>query len=283
MNPVINLFNSNNWWYNVQNLTVLNPDGTTWQTQKAIQRVVFTEMSDDIGSKTYGQRTKCNFLVFKQLIPDNVIPQVNSRITDMNGDHWFVYDIENKYFGNVTKLYTESMAGLGVTDMQFPNGSTTTTTSTTSTTPEPCQPNGSTHYGLDIYDQLRMCAKDNDLVWFWFAENEALIAGQSCGISYQVSDIGYGNVVDFNANATGMPLGSAIARINGVVVGGGSFAGLTLNYSTGVTNGDIIEFIFSSSASIIKGALNVSIKLTGPTTTSTTTTVAPTTTSTTTT
>lgn len=272
MNPVINLYNSNNWWYNVQNLTVLNPDGVTWQTQKAIQRVVYTKMSDDIGSGTYGQRTRCNFLVFKQLIPDNVIPQINSRITDMNGDHWLVYDIENKYFGNVIKLFTESAAGLGVTDMQYPEGTTTSTTSTTATTPEPCENNGIQANYLELIEQQNMCVKSNwanDPPYVWFAENLALTAGQSAAVKWEVLATG---VVDFAADATGMCLGTAIARINGVVVGGGNFACNTLNFSTGVTAGDEVEIIFSSSASIIKGAVNILIKMLVPTTTTTTST-----------
>jgi hypothetical protein len=39
-----------------------------------------------------------------------------------------------------------------------------------------------------------------------------------------------------------------------------------------VTNGDIVQFNFQSTDAIIKGALNVGIKLTGPTTTTTSTT-----------
>lgn len=277
MNPIINLANSNNWWYNVQDFVCLNPDGITFNTIKAIQRVVYTKMSDNIGSDTMGQRTNCNFLLFKQLIPDNFIPQINSKITDANGDQWYVYDVENKYFGNVIKLFTESRAGLGVTDQQYPNGSTTTSTSTTATTPEPCQLDGSTSKGIDLISQLRMCAKDNDLVYSWFAENLALDAGQSAAISFEITNIGFGGIVDFVADAQGLLLGSAIARINGVVVGGGNFASNTLNYSTGVTNGDIVQFNFQSTDAIIKGALNVGIKLTGPTTTTTTSTSSTTT------
>ena len=272
MNPIINLYNSNNWWYNVQNLTVLNPDGIAFQTGKAIQRVVYTKMSDDIGSDTYGQRTRCNFLLFKQLIPDNVIPQINSRVTDINGDYWYVYDIENKYFGNVIKLFTESRAGVGVTDQQYPQGFTTSTTTSSTTLAPGCQNDGAVNAGLTIDSQINMCAVDTNILYSWFAQNLALDLNETAAIQFEVTSVASGNLLDIVSDASGIVGGTAIAKINGVIIGGGNYAGTTLSYSTGVTVGDIIQFIFQNPTPIFANVIDLGIKLL-PVATSTTITI----------
>lgn len=267
-NPIIDLSNAYNWWYNVQPVQVLNPDGVAWTMTKSIQRVVDTGM-ENIGPDTYGQRTRCNFLFFTSLIPEGKFPQVNTRITDANNNtYWYVYDIENMYFGNVIKLYTESRAGIGVEDEQYPN-ITKTTTSTTSTTAAPvsCESNTDANGNITLIDQSNVCAK-HGIAYAWDIDNKALDIHENAYVSLEMDATG---VVDFVADAGGLLNGSAIVTINGVPVGGGNYAGTTLSFSTGVTAGDIVNFHWYTEDAIVYGAVNVLLTLIIPTTTTTTT------------
>lgn len=269
MNPTIDLSQIYNIFFNVQSLAVLNPDGVAWTMPKAIMRVVKTDMTDNIGDKTYGQRTKCHFLFFKTIIPDNVIPQINTRITDSNGTHWYVNDVDNIYFGNVLKLYCESRAGVGVEDEQYPNAAYTTTTTTSTTPPvNDCRNNNVIIDDIKLIDQNNICAKEG-LLSNWFVENLALNTNESAYASFEIQATG---VVDFVADGQGLLNGSCLVTINGVVVGGGNYAGTTLSYSTGVTAGDVVVFHWYTADPIIFGACNVTLQLNQSTTTSTTTT-----------
>lgn len=135
-NPIINLSSIYKIFYNFQTVNVTNVNGLAFNTQ-AMHRVLETELVDDLGDGTYGIRTKGVWLLFKSLIPDSYIPQSNTRIIETTGagTTWYVSKIENMYFGNIYKLYCESIASQGVTNETVPYAtvSSTTTTSTTTT------------------------------------------------------------------------------------------------------------------------------------------------------
>jgi hypothetical protein len=268
-NPVIDLSQVYNIFFNVQNLPVVNPDGVSWNMEKAIMRVVKTDMTDDIGDNTYGQRTKCNFLFFRTIMPAGISPQINSKITDNNGTHWYVSSIENMYFGNVLKLYCESQAGTGVQDEQFPVGTTSTSSSTTTGVPDTCQANGVVDNGIELSSQLRVCAKVDNVLFDWYLENTAMNSNESCAAQFTIDSIITGNVIDIAADATALTGGSAFIKINGSNVTG-NFSSTTNSYTQAVTVGDVILIQFSSPTPLIAGAVNAGIKLLPAPTTSTT-------------
>lgn len=133
MNPVINLANMYKIFFNMQTVTVTQPNGVSWENVTALMRVVDTYMAT-LGDGTEGQRTVTHWIFFKTDVPDNLIPQINTILTDQNGTDWYVGDVENMYFGNVFKMTCESGAGVGVQNEQNPRlPSNTTTTSSSST------------------------------------------------------------------------------------------------------------------------------------------------------
>lgn len=120
-NPVINLVNTFRWWYNVETLTFHNVNGQTYSYDWCIRRPVDTNEEDNIGSNTYGQRTRTHFMVaISEWDSSITFPQMNCRIVDSSNVEWYVSEIENIYFGNLLRIYCESRAGTGVTDRQFP-------------------------------------------------------------------------------------------------------------------------------------------------------------------
>jgi hypothetical protein len=120
-NPIINLFNTYSIWYNVETITIYNLNGQVYNFDWAIRRPVITDLEDNIGSDSYGQRTKTHFLIaVSQWDRYFEFPQTNARIIDSKNATWYVSKVENVYFGNILKVYCESRAGVGVSDRQFP-------------------------------------------------------------------------------------------------------------------------------------------------------------------
>jgi hypothetical protein len=126
--PLINLTYVYKWFYNRQTITVINPDGSTFVTTDAIMRVTDDNMKELDHDETWGHRVKVNWLLFKTVVPSAAMPQINTKIIDSTGTIWYVNDIENKYFGNCIKLFTESRAGQLTQNEQYPPVPTTTTT-----------------------------------------------------------------------------------------------------------------------------------------------------------
>jgi len=120
-NPVINLAPTFKIWYNTETLTFHNVNQLPYSYDWNIRRPVGTDEVDDIGSGTFGQRTRCHFMVAISEWDTTVdFPQMNCKITDSSGQIWYVSEVENIYFGNLLRIYCESRAGEGVTDRQYP-------------------------------------------------------------------------------------------------------------------------------------------------------------------
>jgi hypothetical protein len=120
-NPIINLANTFKIWYNVETLTFYNVNGQVYNYDYCIRRPVGTDMVDNIGSQTMGQRTRSHFMIaISEWNTSIEFPQLNCKIIDSSGAEWYVSQIENIYFGNLLRVYCESRAGDGVTDRQFP-------------------------------------------------------------------------------------------------------------------------------------------------------------------
>ena len=120
-NPVFNFATTFRWWINQETLTFYNVNGQVYSFDWCMRRPVDTDEVNDIGSGTYGQRTKCHFMVaISEWDPAIEFPQMNCRIVDSSNQVWYVSQIENIYFGNLLRIYCESRAGEGVTDRQYP-------------------------------------------------------------------------------------------------------------------------------------------------------------------
>jgi hypothetical protein len=120
-NPVFNFAPTFRWWINQETLTFYNTNGQVYSFDWCMRRPVGTDEVDDVGSGTYGQRTRCHFMVaISEWDPSIEFPQMNCKIVDSSNQIWYVSQIENIYFGNLLRIYCESRAGEGVTDRQYP-------------------------------------------------------------------------------------------------------------------------------------------------------------------
>ena len=140
-NPVINLANTFRVWYNVETLTFYNVNGQIYSYDWCIRRPVGTDMVENIGSNTMGQRTRSHFMIAISEWDTSIdFPQLNCKIIDSSGAEWYVSQVENIYFGNLLRVYCESRAGDGVTDRQFPLNLLRITNNGDLPTAEPNQP-----------------------------------------------------------------------------------------------------------------------------------------------
>lgn len=120
-NPIFNFAPTYRIWINQETCTFYNVNGQVYEYPWCMRRPVGTDEVDDVGSGTYGQRTRCHFMVaISEWDPAIEFPQMNCKIVDSAGEVWYVSQIENIYFGNLLRIYCESRAGEGVTDRQYP-------------------------------------------------------------------------------------------------------------------------------------------------------------------
>jgi len=266
VNPTLDLSSIYKIFYNVQTVTVRNPDGMSWTNVEALREPTDTLMTDDNGNGTYSQRTTCTWVFYKTTVPDDLIPQINTRITDSNGTDWYVSDVQNRYFGNVFTLKTESRAGVGVEDQQIPQATSTTSSSTTTGTTSTCRPEGDVNAGLQLGPQLRFCPETRPNGWR--SINQATLANQSA-----VTDIVVDSAMsslDFFADATGISNGSAVIYRNGVVYQG-NFAGLTSTFSfANPSVGDVWRFAIQNATPLFANVAYIDIDSVAVTTTSST-------------
>jgi hypothetical protein len=272
MNPIIDLSQIYNIFYNVQSVTVHNPDGSTWTNPKAIKRIVYTDMVEDIGSGTMGQRTFCDWLFFKSVIPNNLIPQLNTYILDSTNTKWYVSDVENLYFGNVLKLKTESKAGIGVQDEQFPPVTTTTSTTlpVTTSTSTTCSPVGIEVGQIAVNSFTNFCA--TPLFGGLYGKNTLINGNTVARIEFIVADNDNMVSLTVKADATGLTSGSAYIYRNGIPETTNFAGGSRIVNFANPSTGDIWKFEVINSTPLQVGAVNCFIKSYIPVVTTTSTT-----------
>ena len=268
MNPTLDLSKIYRIFYNVQTVSVLNPDGGSWTNVEALREPTDTVMVDDNGNGTYSQRTACTWVFFKTTVPNDLIPQLNTRITDSNGTDWYVSDVQNRYYGNVFTLKTESRAGVGVENQQVPvpttSTSSTTVTPATSTT---CAPSGFTNNGLQITSSHNFCARTRPNGWT--ADNTAFGPNGTAYVEFEV--VGALGAIDIFVDAGGVSNGSAILYRNGSVYEA-NFSGSTRTVNfVNPSVGDVWQLILTTANPLFAAVAYIDIDGVGATTSTTTT------------
>lgn len=268
MNPTLDLSSIYRIFYNVQTVSVLNPDGLSWTNVEALREPTDTVMTDDNGNGTYSQRTVCTWVFFKTTVPDDLIPQINTRITDSNGTAWYVSDVQNRYFGNVFTLKTESRAGVGVEDQQIPQATSTSSTTVTPGTTTTCRPEGDINADILLGQQLRVCTETRALGWR--SSNQQVASNQACVAEFVVD--GPMSSLDFFADAGGVSNGTAVIYRNGVVYQP-NFAGSTATFSfANPTVGDVWRYYVLNAEPMFYGATFIDVDAVAPVTTTSSTT-----------
>lgn len=127
------------WRYfdNLQPITLENQKSKqTKYIQYALQEgidSIMTPMSDG----SLGYRIFVTWHVWKQQL-EGFVPQINCKVTDQNGNNWYVANVNYDVWGNKFLLDTELEAGQVLKTVNLPvTTSTTTSTSTSSTTLPP--------------------------------------------------------------------------------------------------------------------------------------------------